>query len=92
MDLHIVLAIAFTLFGVIAIITCLDTPHSWWRWRIVKQGDSYYIEAIGVLKPWWHKIPDWSGCPMEFDTLEEAMSLLLRHAQKESKTVEYKEK
>lgn len=89
--MEFVITIAFTLFVGVALLTCLDTPHSWWRWRVVKQGDEYYIEAIGILMPWWHKIPDHFGLPMEFDTAEEAKEYLRRHAQRECKTVEHEE-
>jgi hypothetical protein len=72
-------------FAVIAIglLQCVDTPHSWWKWRIVQRGDEYFIESKGWLKPWWHTIPDFYGSPMRFTDVKEARMVLEKHAAKE---------
>lgn len=68
--------ICFGLFAVVAIINCLPTPPSWWKWRVVKFGGHYRLQAIGILKPWWHYGLDLDGCPCEFSSKEEALKRL----------------
>ena len=58
----------FLLCFIFMLIPCFPTPYSWWKFRIKQVGETFFPQAFGVLKPWWHPLYDCEGSAVRFAT------------------------